>query len=98
MQTESVFQNSRYSPARGGHAPNDLRDAFIECVEARGAPVDFQDRRVTLDHLCGYLWNCSDTLPGYVCDLVTDLVGEDVSRGYTFASAARALRRAAVAA
>jgi hypothetical protein len=26
--------NSQYNPARGGHAPSDLRDAFLKTVEA----------------------------------------------------------------
>jgi hypothetical protein len=30
----SILINSRYNPARGGHAPGDLRTAFEEAVEA----------------------------------------------------------------
>jgi hypothetical protein len=30
----SILINSRYNPARGGHAPGDLRTGFEEAVEA----------------------------------------------------------------
>ena len=71
MSNKPILVSSRFKPARGGHAPSDLRDAFLSAVEdlrrwAPGKPVPFvevRERRVLLDTLCGLLWNCTDALP-----------------------------------
>lgn len=70
-QTMSILISSRYRPARGGHAPNDIRDAILAALEdlrgwAPGAPeptTEVRERQVPLSVLCGLLWNCTDTLP-----------------------------------
>lgn len=104
--SQSVLIHSRYIPARGGHAPGDLRNAFLEAIEAfetweKGADeptVDVRDRPVTISRLCGLLWNCSDTMPGIEQRHLESLlpgrwIGEDRSGTLnTYAMAARALR------
>ncbi|CAO4183532.1 BRA0787 family protein [Methylorubrum aminovorans] len=104
--SQSVLIHSRYKPARGGHAPGDLRNAFLEAIEAfeaweEGADeptVDVRDRPVTITRLCGLLWNCSDTMPGSEQRVLEDMlpgrwIGDD-RRGTlnTYAMAARAMR------
>lgn len=69
---QPILIRSSYRPARGGHAPGDLRDAFLEGIEAFAAwrpgqpepTVEVREQAVRLSVLCGLLWNCSDTLPG----------------------------------
>ncbi|WP_342150415.1 hypothetical protein [Methylorubrum sp. SB2] len=104
--SQAVLIHSRYTPARGGHAPGDLRNAFLEAIEAYEAweegtdepTVDVRDRPVTLSRLCGLLWNCSDTMPGIEQRHLESLlparwIGEDRSGTLnTYAMAARALR------
>lgn len=61
-----------YRPGIGGHAPRDVRNAFLEAVQAyeawnAGAPeptVELRDRPVNIPAVCGLLWSCSDILPG----------------------------------
>lgn len=72
MSKKPVLISSRYKAATGGHAPGDLRNAFLTAVEdlrswRPGMPelmADVQDQPVALSVLCGLLWNCTDTLPG----------------------------------
>ncbi|WP_018263350.1 hypothetical protein [Methylobacterium sp. WSM2598] len=72
MRTQSVLKHSSYTPARGGHAPGDIRDAFLEAIEAFEAweddepepTVEVRERQMTIREVCGLLWNCSDTMPG----------------------------------
>jgi hypothetical protein len=81
-----------------GHAPGDLRAAFIEAVnyfehwnELEPNPaVEFHDRPVPIGEVCGLLWNCSDILPGETADKLIDLGGEMRSR--TYGAAARWLK------
>ncbi len=72
---------------RSGHMPSYLRDAFITWLEAGAQTehieIDGETRPVRW--LIGRLWNCTDTLPGWVvqeCDAL------DLGTG-TYASAAR---------
>jgi hypothetical protein len=63
-----------------GHAKGHLREAFINALE--GLPrdpsdVDLRELRIA----AGRLWNCTDVLPGHVCD---DL---DLPRGSSYARA-----------
>ena len=95
----SILQRSSYAPARGGHAPGDLRDAFLEGIEAfadwQDGPeptVEVREQAVPLGQICGLLWNCRDILPGHARDMLEDC---GLHAG-TYASAAR-LMRAAVA-
>lgn len=76
-----------------GHAPNDLRTAFLNLVEAyyRSGGTTFPDQKVddrwiTAKALCGRLWNCIDVMPG------DDVALLDLTGGATFARAARHLR------
>lgn len=104
----SAFDQSSYRPARGGHAPGDLRNAFLEAIEAYGAwipkgpepTVEVQDRPIGLAALCGLLWNCSDIMPGSEQQQLEDALpqrcfGEDRAGSLsTYARAARAMSAA----
>ena len=94
--------NSYFDPARGGHAPSDLRDAFAEAVEASIArsdpdePLEIEVRNevVTSKSVCGMLWNCTDMMPGHLCQAFEDVSGidEPLTRGSTYAQGARTLK------
>ncbi|MEU6388793.1 hypothetical protein [Streptomyces sp. NPDC046939] len=62
-----------------GHAPGHIRNAFLEAVELAesGQPLRRKD--------WGRLWNCTDILPGCICDSL------DLPRGSTYAQAVRSL-------
>lgn len=70
MSNKPILVSSRYKPAAGGHAPGDLRDAFLAVVEdlrswRPGAPeptVEVREQPVPFSVLCGLLWNCTDCL------------------------------------
>jgi len=72
-----------YSPRSGGHAPGDVRDAFLEAVNEyanseAGSPepvVELREQQVTLSKLCGLLWNCSDAMPGSGWNQVCHVAG-----------------------
>jgi excisionase family DNA binding protein len=68
-------------PIISGHAPDHIREAFLESIE-NGAPDPV---------LAGRLWNCTDTMPGNYCE---DL---GLSPGCTYAQAARVVKREAKA-
>jgi hypothetical protein len=67
----SILTGSLYSPARGGHAPGDVRDAFFAAVEAYDAweisepepTVELRGQRVPISQMCGLLWNCTEPEP-----------------------------------
>lgn len=94
----AILGGSFYEPRVGGHAPGDLRDAFLDAVEGLrrrrpGTPiplVEVREQQVPLLALCGLLWNCSDILPGLTRTELEDLGFE--GRG-TYGAAARWLRR-----
>jgi hypothetical protein len=78
------------------HAPGHLRDAFCELVEDGETRVDFYGKHANVDAmsadeqlwwLSGQLWNCTDCLPGDVCQ---DL---EISQGSSYARAARLIRQ-----
>ena len=105
MPTQSVLAYSFYKPARGGHAPGDLRNAFLEAIEAyegwdEGQPepeIEVRDRMMPISRVCGLVWNCSDIMPGMeqrqLEDLMPRAIGEDVSGPlYTYGRAARVLK------
>ena len=93
----AILTRSHYSPALGGHGPNDVRDAFLEAIEAcflwkAGEPeptVELRDAEVSIRVLCVQLWNCSDFLAGSDAMRFELLCG---SRAGTYGSAARALK------
>jgi hypothetical protein len=45
--------------------------------------IEFREQQVALSALCGLLWNCVDTMPGYAFDICADTVNEPpASRSY----------------
>ena len=94
-----LLRGSSYDPARGGHAPGDLRASFSDVLDAvkTWAPGDlepaleFRERPVTASQICGLLWNCHDILPGDLWDQINDLRGDegDGPQARTYGSAAR---------
>jgi len=80
-----------------GHAPGDVRDAFLEGVHCliKSEPASEEPRAelrgqlLTFSELCDLLWSCDDTLPGDVARDVEDMTGEPVG---CYAAAARALK------
>jgi hypothetical protein len=81
----------RHSPARGGHAPGHLREAFVEWVEggadAAGIEVEigYVAQLKPVRWVVGQLWNCTDVMPNYVCESL------DLSPGSTYAMGVRSL-------
>ncbi len=107
MSNARILLHSKYRPARGGHAPGDVRDAFLEAAELLrnhqvGMPiptVELREQEMPLSALCGLLWNCTDIMPGYACDEVGSFMEVNgweyekcLRRGATYAQAARAIR------
>lgn len=84
-----------YQVTNGGHAPGDLRDSFLEAVEAFGrAPVgEEQAILAELNRLSGQLWNCSDQLPAEMAGEIWDMFDRFGDVPGTYAQAARAIRR-----
>jgi hypothetical protein len=94
----------RYQPARGGHAPGHLREAFLEWLEAylvlpREATmlptVEIDDEPRPISWLLGQLWNCSDVLPRQSFDEVNDILASQNAPAIdrqTYAAAVRALK------
>jgi len=79
---------SKFNASRGGHTPGHLREAFIDFVEEGEINTDsFDDpSQAELSYVTGQLWNCTDVMPGDVCDYL------DLPHGSTFARGARELR------
>lgn len=97
---QSVLGN--YSPARGGHAPSHLRDAFSDAVDAieqwaPGEPepiiyVGRSQEEWPVRKAVGVLWNCTDFMPEMICDAIDDMLPWLCSlRRRTYAAGARAL-------
>lgn len=94
---------SRYNPSRGGRAPRDLRNSFLDAVDivekwGAGEPeptVELRDHQVPVTRIIGLLWNCRDTLACDVCQQIHDMLRRpDTFRsGSTYAQAARQLKR-----
>ena len=67
-----------YGGRHGGHAPSQVRNAFVAAVcafedwDGSGdePSVEYEDRhaprQITLTQACGLVWNCNDILPGGV--------------------------------
>jgi hypothetical protein len=107
MSTSSILAASRYKPAHGGHAPSDVRDAFLNAIDdlrswQPGMPepmAELRERQVPITVLCGLLWNCTDTLPSLAGSEVWSFV-ERYGHGYeagqraavSYGRAARALK------
>jgi len=87
-----------YQPARGGHAPGHLRDAFqvwLDAWEMAGwdgynhpkvKTHEINGKPAGLRWLTGQLWNCTDCLPSEYCTVL------DLQQGSTYAQAARKIR------
>ena len=96
----TILEHSRYSPARGGHAPGDVRDAFLEALEdmrgwRTGTPeptAEVRGQAIPISRLCGLLWNCTDIMPGHACGDMQHVIDEFPNAGATYAQAARALK------
>ena len=93
----ATLMSSNHDPSRGSHAPGDLRDVFLEALDAylyRGKNVrvvEYRDQKVPLNRVCGLLWNCTDILPGAEAHALRDEVGDERSIE-TYAQAARAFK------
>jgi len=85
---------TKYNPARGGHAPGYLREAFQDAISADGAlaesviidDVGIDEEERPLEWLAGQLWNCTDILPRSECWAL------DIPQGSTYARAARIVK------
>jgi transcriptional regulator with XRE-family HTH domain len=95
---------SHYQPARGGHAPGPLRDAFLGWLEESiqllpevplPATVEVEGEPRPVAWLFGQLWNCTDALPGHAVEQINDWLTSEglppIDR-HTYASAMRALK------
>jgi transcriptional regulator with XRE-family HTH domain len=76
----------RFHAGHGGHAPGHLRDWFMNYIEEGEIDEEMQEKGLTVDWLCGQLWNCSDIMPSGLCQEL------DLPLGSTYARGARALR------
>ena len=98
--TNALLRGSTYSPLRGGHAPGDVRDAFLEAIVAfmewaEGEPeptVELCNRPVPICNVCGVLWNCSDTIPRSEWDELKGADPYDELQGHSYAAAARFMK------
>jgi hypothetical protein len=95
----TILRRSRYNPARGGHAPGDVREAFLEGIKAlldwqAGEPepmVELRDRAMPVSTVAGLLWSCADTLPRDTRATLEDL-GVELPGYVSYAAAARRLK------
>jgi hypothetical protein len=71
----TVLKHSKFRPAQGGHAPGDVRRAFSAAVDAYAGmtgddkqepSVELREQQIPIGRVCGLLWNCSDTMPGWL--------------------------------
>ncbi|MGG5823944.1 hypothetical protein [Falsiroseomonas sp. HW251] len=94
----SQLKHSFYDPARGRHAPGDLRVAFLDWLEeflrtARHMPLpaaELRGAQLPFSKLAGLLWNCTDILPG---DVRADLDDLGFAGNGTYSAAVRCLQR-----
>lgn len=100
--SKSILVGSSFRPSRGGHAPGDVRDSFLEAIDAfenwnDGDPepvVTVREGAVAISAVCGLLWNCRDTLPGDAFQQLCHHARwkEDEPRRQSYAAAARFLK------
>ncbi len=91
----SVLLRSYYNSSRGGRAPDDVRQAFIEALDtlshAEPEPtVELRGRQIPVRDVFGLLHNCSDILPSGVVSMLEHFDIELKGRR-TYAAAARQL-------
>lgn len=103
----TILRGSFYSPARGGHAPGDLREAFAAAIElfaeweAGPEPVvEIREQVIPISALCGMLWSCNDILPSIFWSRLAMLPAWDAAarngtqpQRQTYAAVARWLRQ-----
>jgi hypothetical protein len=97
--TKTRMPGSFYRPATGGHAPGDLRDAFLLALESwrtdhdwKGDPVvNFRSQQTRLSTLCGLMWKCVDTMPGWDFEEVAG-AGTSSPQSRSYAAMARWVR------
>ncbi len=98
----SSLINSTYNPTRGGHAPGDVRDAFLEAINAYANWEDetpepcitVRGQKLFISTVCGLVWNCTDIMPGAACQQIQDLLPwleEFPANGASYAQGARRL-------
>jgi hypothetical protein len=85
---------SKYNPSRGGHAPEHLRDAFLDWLDVWSscnspvAHLEIDERSLPPEWLFGRLWNCTDRLPSISRNILTSCGVKNI---WTYSQAARAL-------
>lgn len=97
--------STRRTPLRHGHAPDDLRDLFLDGIEAveQSSPGSsepifwFRGSRVTMRTIIGLLWNCTDVMPDAAMDALHRLYEGAVREPYpttrrTYAVGARMMK------
>ena len=100
---QEVYRSERQSPQpfsafHGGHAPEELRQAFTSWLEAGSATTPVgqgsadavpapDDRPETAEWTLGQLWNCTDVLPSPHCEAL------GIPHGSTYARAVRRVKR-----
>ncbi len=96
---DQLLKFARFNPSRGGHAPGEERDAFLQAIEIwhYGEPepsVEFRGHEVAIRHLCGKLWNCTDVMPVSARNALTDGIETDPFSPpiITYAQGARLLK------
>lgn len=73
------------------HYPGHLREAFLDwiesdCPDTATVEEGYEPQVWPAERLLGVMWNCSDIMPGWLCELI------DLRRGTTYARAARGLK------
>lgn len=66
----------KYRPDRGGHAPGHIREQFREWMED-----DTLLSHADALELTGKLWNCTDTMPSDLCQLLELTQGSSYAQG-----------------
>ncbi|CAN1722806.1 conserved protein of unknown function [Hyphomicrobium sp. 1Nfss2.1] len=89
-------------PIHTGHASGNVRRTFLdaihefydwpegECEPTVEFEVNSESQSITVSAACGPVWNCTDAVPVYYRNMLSDCGVE--TRGCTYAAAAQALR------
>ncbi len=75
--------SSEWKPGLGGHAPSEIRNLFLLCIERNLRQVENEGKTVSFWTLVRQLWNCTDYVPNEYCDVIK------IPHWSTFARAAR---------
>jgi len=99
VRKKKKYNPRKYNPSSGGHAPEHLRQAFVEYFMELGATEELTlDSTLSEDHgypftlreIIGLLWNCTDILPALAYQELQDWGLEFNNR--TYGAAVRALK------